>query len=241
MRLSTFVRRPIGVAGTFVGIVAGVLLGGVASGDVTQDPTNAILEMLQRIGGQTTTIDSNLKDLGIRVGDLQVTTEERLAKLGRQVEDLQKTIDGLTGKLDRLRAPARVWVAPYWADWERGERGSGSEAHILFPAYVVALNPGNERAQVRCTLYNENGNLFINRGAFAPVERGATLTCSSTSPSPYFPRKGWIVVSSDRPILPYGWYQKELHQQLVRETMDFYPVDCSEPAGFEFACERVIQ
>ena len=45
-------------------------------------------------------------------------------------------------------------------------------------------------------------------------------------------RGGWVVVASDRPVLPYGWFSVGSHADDDRNdlAMQFYPIDCSNPA-----------
>ena len=54
-----------------------------------------------------------------------------------------------------------------------------------------------------------------------------------------FAQAGWMVISSDRPVLPHGVYYRGRDRVDPREVnMQFYPVDCNDPDddGASFAC-----
>ena len=55
---------------------------------------------------------------------------------------------------------------------------------------------------------------------------------SVRGPFPSLLRGGWVVVASDRPVLPYGWFSVGSHADGDRNdlAMQFYPIDCSNPA-----------
>ena len=65
---------------------------------------------------------------------------------------------------------------------------------------------------------------------------GASGECSTRLPA-FALRSGWMLVVSDQPVIPYGWYHRERERDdFRREDMDFHPLDCGNPEGIEFAC-----
>lgn len=207
---------------------------------------HSVPETLRRIDQQTKATGTQVSDpvSGLAAVHRQVellgsTTEGGLGQLLKDIAALKAALSDLRSELSRPPgAASRVWVSPYWSDWDSGGDGT---AHLIHPSRVVALNPGEATAQVGCLYFDAPGRLLLERGASMTIGRGATATCQSfqvPSETPIVRDKGWVLVTSDRPILVYGWYQRERGgQDLHREVMHFFPVDCSRPEGSEFVCQ----
>jgi hypothetical protein len=104
---------------------------------------------------------------------------------------------------------------------------------------MVVLNPGTETAHVGCVFFDAGGALHLDRGGALTLGRGETGECTSI-PDTFSLGRGWMVIRSNQPVMPYGWYQHgDNRNNLQRGKMDFYPVDASTPKAWSsFACLR---
>jgi hypothetical protein len=99
---------------------------------------------------------------------------------------------------------AKRWISPYW-------RGDNPDF-----ARLVVLNPNAEPADVRVHWYDGDGSVVGEQAAsiaansfilFVPGDQGS----------------GWLRISSDRPVAPYGETPFSAHRGYT--TMAFYRED----------------
>jgi hypothetical protein len=214
------------------------------SKDTVNNPFAAILQTLGLISKQTATIELQVADQQTGLPAVQKSVLEldaavadvdaRVGKLLGTIGNLADTIRVVEETVSRPPASAAtLWVSPYWAD---AETGGGSTAHIIFPSLVTILNAGEETVRASCHFFDAGGSLLLDRGAAVVIGRGATADCRSFDPS-FAIGRGWVVISADRPVLPYGYYQHGNNRDnMQRGKMEFYPVDCDNPNGVEFVC-----
>lgn len=208
------------------------------------NPFAAILQTLGLISKQTASIEGQIADQQSGLPAVQSTVLEldaAVAGVDARVGKLLSTIDGLTDAVRVVertvtRPPAtaaRLWVSPYWADAE-----TGGNVQIIYPSMVTILNAGEDTVRASCLFFDAGGSLLLDRGEAVVIGRGATRDCRSFDPS-FAIGRGWLVISADRPVLPYGFYQHGGNRDdMQRGTMKFYPVDCDNPEGVEFVCNQ---
>lgn len=214
------------------------------SKETVGNPFAAILQTLGVISKQTATIEGHVADQQTGLPAVQKTMLEldaavagvdaRIGKLLGNVGSLADLIHDIDETVTRPRASAAtLWVSPYWADHETG---GGSTAHIIYPTLLTILNAGEDTVRASCHFFDAGGSLLLDRGAAVVIGRGATADCRSFDPS-FAIGRGWVVISADHPVLPYGYYRHgEDRDNLQRGKMQFYPVDCDNPEGVEFVC-----
>jgi hypothetical protein len=246
-------RRLLVLGGTIVGMW-GPLLGTPAQAENAQ----SVPETLRRIEEHTQIIHALIsdqsKDLAVlqqKVEGVGVTVEEVGGQLTTSIKGVvteigavHEAVAAVQSSVERLPAAAsRVWVSPYWTDWDTGLGGFPTPAHLIHPARVVVLNASTATVSAGCTFFEASGSLSLDRGGSLTIGPGATRTCTSLQtplPDPFVRGTGWMMVASDHPVLVYGWYNSERDPEHVqREVMHFFPVDCSHPEGFELACSLV--
>lgn len=232
-----------------------------AQSDNPDDPLAAILESLQGIEKQTSNTETIVSDpenglpaIAQGLGEtatavdqlateLEISTDTLIQILNERLDELRDRIERLEG---RLAGPAtgahRLWISPYWSDWTSGGGGGPFTSAKLFHAAVVrVVNPGSESASVSCVFFNARGNLLLDRGESFIVGRGGSHDCSSF-PDELDVDNGWMLVASDQPVIPYGWYNRERNEKdLHREDMVFRPLDCDDSSGIDFACRFAKQ
>ena len=195
-------------AGAVSSIVLTLMLasGGVASAQVGLDrgnPFGDILTMLRSIQNQNAQVDSQLL---------------------KHLQDLRRQLDQLEAGQRPQPSAHRVWVAPLWYETATSRGPSG--------AHTYAFNPGRFDADVRVIYFDRlTHSSRVARG----TAHGGNMTIDLASVAGDFPsllRGGWVVVASDRPVLPYGWFSVGSYADDDRNdlAMQFYPIDCSNPA-----------
>lgn len=132
---------------------------------------------------------------------------------------------------------------PAWPTWvgvridaEKLQPDSDRPALIEFETTEVSfLNPGNVTANVGCTFFSGGGSLFLDRGTtMLSVPPGNRAACR-LNPDVDELINGWVLISSDRPILPDAYRYRSINRD--RESqVELYPIDCREPDGLEFVC-----
>ena len=232
--------------GVFLVIAVGVSGAAVfaQSNDSVKNPFAAILQTLGLISKQTANIELQVTDQQAGLPAVQKSVLEldaaidgvdaRVGKLLGSIDSLADAIGDVEQNVSRPRpSAARLWVSPYWAD---AETGGGSTAHIIHPSLLTILNAGEETVRATCSFFDAGGSLLLDRGDAVVIGRGATGDCRSFDPS-FAIGRGWVVISADHPVLPYGWYQHGNNRDnMQRGTMEFYAVDCDNPEGVEFVC-----
>lgn len=175
----------------------------------------------------------------LRVEDQTAGIAADTSKIAEQTSGVLPALDSVVAKLDKLEQTGstpsivhRVWLSPYWED-----AANLDDVFRLTPAQLSILNPGNQVANVGCTFFDQNGSLLIDRGGSFTVSPGAAGVCSSFGGSDNFGR-GWMLVTSDQPVLPYGFYGA-IGTSRYREDMAFRPIDCSSPYLIEYVCQFV--
>lgn len=203
------------------------------TGDANQGPLNAILKALGLIQRQTATIADAVAGTtsGLKVVDADLRAVGQAVAGGQQIQSqiLQEVL-GLHLQIDKLQAsqrPApsahRLWVSPFWPKY----------SHLVD---MFALNPGDIEADVSCLFLDRTGAVFQDRGPFI-VQPGETHECHYQSDG--FTRgAGWLIVTSDRPVLPYGIYYRSPSGDDLDLDLQFYPIDCTNPYDdtVSFAC-----
>lgn len=128
-----------------------------------------------------------------------------------------------------VRSYARI----YQADTDRPSLIQTEGTSISF------LNPGNNTAEVGCTFFSDNGNLLFGQGSTQILGRGAKGHCW-LNPGINESLFGWVLITSDQPILPDGYNGIRIGIHGERESaIKFYPIDCADPTGVEFVCQFV--
>jgi hypothetical protein len=204
-----------------------------------QNPIDAILSALDVIGTRTSAIEREVTDqrsglpaiqgsvskLDAAVGDV----ESRTKKLLDDVAGLGVALDRLSLSVQRPRPSAsRLWASPLWAG---NDFGGGREPHFRVRSRIFVLNPGNETTAVRCLFFDANGVLLLAAEERLTIGPGATALCESPAPPRHARVHGWVLVASDRPVLPDGFTPRPLHATVEEEKLLFYPVDCGNPEG----------
>jgi hypothetical protein len=225
--------------------------------DPNQGPLNAILKALGLIQTQTATIADSVAaatgDLKVVDADLRAVAqavaggqevESRILKAESQIlqelQGLELKIDNLQGSQRPAPSAHRLWVSPYWANSLRGGDGDagGSSAILGTNALLVVLNPGDIEAAFDCIFLDQNGTVTPGDGLHYAAP-GAWSGCEH-----YGGRfaNGWLIVTSDRPVLPNGSYvdDRDLSSAAHRtvQAIEFHPIDCTNPADdtVSFAC-----
>lgn len=155
----------------------------------------------------------------------------------------------------RVDCPENERPAQVGDRWQCVERGSRSrQGSSMWVASVVSdvdlmalvhfINPGNAANDVRCLVFDRNGRLKSAMGSRQVINPGGIGTCvlrmlpddlnSSWTDSPNRDLM-WILLVADRPILPHVFGDGS-----DRRPLDLYPIDCSDAAGVEFACQFAI-
>ena len=159
-----------------------------------------------------------------------------------QLQNLQGRLEKLESRLRPAPSAHRVWVAPYWHDTVTNTAHEG-DANICWRGKVVALNPGGVDADVRVlfvTHFVVVRRYYIARyPAFAGDN--TPLLNIPLEPFPCSKNTGWVIVASDRPVLPYGWFTMGWaldNEHRPEILMQFYPIDCTNPDDdtVSFAC-----
>lgn len=220
------------------------------------------------VPGLATRVDRNLEVIEAvqeNLGEAHATVEDIRQELGGASTTLDGTkasVDALVdqGKLhgtllealpERVAEAVRPRVNPAWPVWigvrveYRKVVGDGDRPSplIIDGTVITYLNPGPVPASVGCTFFSSNGNLQIDRGGTEVVAPGAKGACAPNRDLPavepdFF--SGWVLLTSDRPILPQGFTDKD--GTFDREaSIDLYPIDCRDPVGVEFVCDFVTQ
>lgn len=235
VRVGVFLIIAVGVSGAAVF---------AQSKDAINNPFAAILQTLGLIHKQTATIESQVTDQQAGLPAVQKSVLEldavvagvdaRVGKLLGSIDSLAGAVRDVETHVSRARpSAARLWVSPYWAD---AETGGGSTAHIIYPSLLTILNAGEDTVRAGCHFFDDGGSLLLGRGDAVVIGRGATADCRSFDPS-FAIGRGWVVISADHPVLPYGYYQHGNNRDnMQRGKMEFYPVDCDNPEGVEFVC-----
>jgi hypothetical protein len=238
-------------------LVLALAFGGVAfaqSSDPSQGPLNAILTALRLIKEQTNTVaDSMAQALsGLVIVHSQLNAVAGSVASGQQAESqILKVVQALQQQLDQLEAgqrPApsahRLWVSPFWANSRRGgDDGFLSTAAVLQTrAQLVVLNPGDIEAAFNCIFLGQNGIVLSGDGPPYYAGPGNWSGCEGPDPFQGFGAGGWLIVTSDRPVLPNGSYveardySSAAHRTV--QAIEFHPIDCTNPADdtVSFAC-----
>ena len=146
-----------------------------------------------------------------------------------QLQDIQRRLDKLEASQRPAPSAHRVWVAPFWHDTITGTATDG--AHIWRGGHVFALNPGSIEASVRVLYVNyfTHGRQVL-RDTASTGDR--TRDLASDVDGQFTTHAGWVIVASDRPVLPYGWFTVGDGGQDDRNDLSirFYPIDCTNPA-----------
>ena len=145
------------------------------------------------------------------------------------LQDLRAQLDKLASQRPTPSAH-RVWAAPFWHD-------------KVNAAHVYALNPGQFDSDVRVLYVDKlfgggvigfgDAGRSIRRGTARGGDRTIDLSSEPELDVLRMPRSGWVIVASDRPVLPYGWFTVGwVGDNPGRNDIDmhFYPIDCTNPA-----------
>ncbi|MCC5868714.1 MAG: hypothetical protein JJU27_09385 [Gammaproteobacteria bacterium] len=122
---------------------------------------------------------------------------------------------------------AKVWIGP---NVQAGE-GRPATRTIMYRTQTHVLNPGTSPASVRCINFFRNGTLDTEAGTNVTVSPGAQGYCRDRVGD------GWMLIVSDRPVLPFSYTFHMSDNNARRATNPWYPVDCSRPEGYEFVCQ----
>jgi len=98
---------------------------------------------------------------------------------------------------------------------------------------IHILNPGLTTASVSCTTFSSNGTLLLDSTGNREINPGAKGFCGITKDS-----DGWIVISANQAILVDGYHERRITRE-TSASLTLYPIDCSDPEGFEFICQFV--
>ena len=194
---------------------------------------------LVAIGARIDLVGTAVQQVGENV---TAAVDARGAQVLSAVDSTHEAVTEVQASIERLRGPANlVWVSPFWMDEETGEEGGFPTPPLLiYFAQIVVMNTGSETAHVGCAFLDAGGTLLIDRSKSLTIGPGGSKTCASRPEPPTAEGgSGSLIVHSDRPILVYGSYVNEIQpntHQTQREAMQFFPVDCSNPAGIEAVC-----
>ncbi len=107
---------------------------------------------------------------------------------------------------------AKRWVSPYWS--------SSPAGHPELPR-VWVLNPGTAAAEVTVRWHEAVTGDVLEKETHT-IDAGTIWLFVSGEPGGF----GWLGISSDRPIVPWGTTPVSSGQdELGHETMDFYPAE----------------
>jgi hypothetical protein len=102
---------------------------------------------------------------------------------------------------------------------------------------VTVLNPGLSTAQVSCLFFDGNGRLIIWPGArsltLAPGAQGRCAVPREEDTGGTVSGSG--VIASDWDVLLTASYERSDRDRSFQ--VESYPIDCSDPTGYEFVCQ----
>lgn len=152
---------------------------------------------------------------------------------------------GQTGAPQIDTPAARVWVgSPYYGRHQ--SRGGVDYSSVISRTHTYILNIGSHTATYNCTVFNSSGLVLANAGSRRTLSPGALGSCSNVhdlideDPSGDRSFEGWMMVTSDQPIIVSGYSHRsiELRQRYSTDRVEipWYQVDCNNPEGVEHVC-----
>ncbi len=133
-----------------------------------------------------------------------------------------------------------LWVLPR-LDFCVDGPGGGGRVRLPFcqqQSLITIVNPGAASARVSCMYFDFSGRFLVlpGPGGFT-LGPGATGVCGVPSTADTgASRQGMGIVASDQDVLVTAHSETDRERGSRNFQIEAYPIDCRNPAGYEFVC-----